>query len=56
MIAKGLEEVPLLNALRHSVAPKGLVTQSSSHLAAEDALFPAEELNQFFSRAGGILI
>ena len=32
------------------------VTQSSSHLAAEDALFPAEELNEILSRAGGILI
>lgn len=32
------------------------VTQSSSHLAAEDALFPAEELNEILSRAGGILM
>lgn len=30
------------------------VTQSGRHLAAEAALFPAEELNEILSRAGGI--
>ena len=32
------------------------VTRNSSHLAAEGALFPAEELNEILSRAGGIFI